>query len=212
MTPPDASASRGLSEPGAPSDGSDGVEVYVSVGSNVEPMENVPAALAILMEVATVTGVSTMYRTAALRRPDAFVPSVPFVPSNTPTNDDDPPFVNGIWRIETSTPPRTLKFDTLRGIERRLGRVRGADSYAPRTIDLDIVLYCDRVIEEDGLVVPDPDILERPFLAVPLVELDPDLRVPGSRLTLATHPVSARTDGMIAMPELTRRLKEMVDL
>jgi dihydroneopterin aldolase/2-amino-4-hydroxy-6-hydroxymethyldihydropteridine diphosphokinase len=66
------------------------------------------------------------------------------------------------------------------------------------------------VIDETDLVVPDPDILSRPFLAVPLLELVPDLRLPGSGLLLADQSVCRETHEMEPMSGLTERLRERV--
>jgi 2-amino-4-hydroxy-6-hydroxymethyldihydropteridine diphosphokinase len=165
------------------------VLAYVSVGSNIEPQENILSALDLLMARETVTGTSTFYRTEPLGRPEQEW------------------FANGIWQIWTDTSPRDLKFGVLRHIEERLGRVRTADRYAARTIDLDIALYGDRVITEADLVVPDPDILERPFLAVPLLELGPDTVLPGSEVPLAELPVATATDDMVPLAELTLLLR-----
>jgi 2-amino-4-hydroxy-6-hydroxymethyldihydropteridine diphosphokinase len=90
---------------------------------------------------------------------------------------DQPEFVNGVARIETRIGPRDL-LDRLLEIERGQGRVRGCPN-APRTLDLDIVLYGDRVIREPGLIVPHPRMLERAFVLVPLAEIAPDAVVPG---------------------------------
>ena len=142
--------------------------VLVAVGSNIAPERNVPAALDMLAHQARLTGISTFYRTAPLGRPE------------------QPPFLNGAVRIETRHPARALKFDVLRAIERRLGRVRTEDAFAPRPIDLDIALYGHAVIDEPDLRVPDPDIRARPFLALPLLELEPDLVLPDTGQALAS--------------------------
>lgn len=166
------------------------MEAFIAVGSNIEPERNVRRALELLMKHVHVAATSTFYCTAPLRRPK------------------DPPFANGIWRIETDTAPRPLKFDLLRSVEDELGRVRAEDTYAPRTIDLDIAVYGERRVDEEGLVIPDPDILDRPFLAVPLLELAPNLRLPGTDRPLCQYPVSKRTDELEPMRGLTERLKE----
>jgi len=168
------------------------VVAFVAVGSNIDPERNVPAALGLLMSHETVTAVSTHYRTAPLDRPE------------------QPPYVNGVWRVETQRDPRSLKHDILRAIETRLGRVRTGDAHASRSIDLDLIAYGDVVSNEPGLLLPDPDIERRPFLAVPLVELSPDFRLPGRSERLADHAVCRRAHELAPMPELTRQLKEMI--
>jgi 2-amino-4-hydroxy-6-hydroxymethyldihydropteridine diphosphokinase len=80
--------------------------------------------------------------------------------------------------IETESSPRDL-LDLLLSIERELGRVRTGERNEPRTIDLDLLLYGDLVVDEPGLVIPHPRLHERRFVLEPLVELDPDLRVRG---------------------------------
>lgn len=86
--------------------------------------------------------------------------------------------------MEYSGDPRSLKFHVLRPIEDALGRVRTNDSYAARPIDLDVLLFGSLVMNEPGLVIPDPDILSRPFLAAALVELHPDLVLPGTKVNV----------------------------
>ena len=67
-------------------------------------------------------------------------------------------------------------------IERALGRVRGeGPRFGPRPIDLDLLLYGDREVEEPGLTVPHPRLTERRFVLEPLAELDPDLSLPDGR-------------------------------
>ena len=143
-------------------------DAFVSVGANIDPERNVVEALRLLGRRVCVIGVSTFYRTEAIGRP--------------PPQD----FLNGVWKVATNVSPRALKFDILRDIERRLGRLRTADRYAARTIDLDVILHGDAVIDEPDLHIPDPDIRTRAFVAVPLLELAPDLRLPDTGEALAT--------------------------
>jgi 2-amino-4-hydroxy-6-hydroxymethyldihydropteridine diphosphokinase len=91
---------------------------------------------------------------------------------------DQPRFLNGVAAIETSLSPREL-LDVLLRIERSLGRVRDATRWGPRTVDLDLLLYGLEEIDEPGLRVPHPRLHERRFALEPLVELDPELGVPG---------------------------------
>jgi 2-amino-4-hydroxy-6-hydroxymethyldihydropteridine diphosphokinase len=91
---------------------------------------------------------------------------------------DQPRFLNAAAAIETDLGARGL-LDRLLGIERRLGRTREGPRFGPRTIDLDLLLYGDEQIDEPGLQVPHPRLHERLFALEPLVELEPELFVPG---------------------------------
>ena len=169
-------------------------EVYISIGSNIEPESNIARALLLLAASQHLTAVSTMYRSAALNRPN------------------HPEFINGACRIETNAAPRALKFDCLRPIESELGRIRSADKFAPRTIDLDIALYADFQICDDDLMVPDPDIRTRPFLALPLLELAPGLVLPDTGQPLAEVVRAMNRDAIVADPDLTQYLRERLSL
>jgi 2-amino-4-hydroxy-6-hydroxymethyldihydropteridine diphosphokinase len=89
-----------------------------------------------------------------------------------------PRFLNAVAELETDRTPRGL-LDRLLEVERELGRVREGPRYGPRTIDLDLLLYGDAVIDEPGLTVPHPRLAERLFVLEPLLALDPGLFVPG---------------------------------
>jgi len=88
-----------------------------------------------------------------------------------------PDFVNACALVETALEPRAL-LDQLLAVEKRHGRVRDIPN-GPRTLDLDIVVYGDRVIDEPGLKVPHPRAHERAFVLVPLLEAWPDAVIPG---------------------------------
>jgi 2-amino-4-hydroxy-6-hydroxymethyldihydropteridine diphosphokinase len=90
---------------------------------------------------------------------------------------DQPRFLNGVAVLETELAPREL-LDGLLAVERRLGRERGR-RWGPRTIDLDLLLYGDEVIDETGLTIPHPRLHERRFVLEPLADLAPELVVPG---------------------------------
>ena len=92
--------------------------------------------------------------------------------------EDQPRFLNGAAALRTKLPPREL-LDRMLEVERGLGRVREGARYGPRTIDLDLLLYGDAVVDEPGLRIPHPRLAERMFVLEPLVELDPQLEVPG---------------------------------
>ncbi len=93
--------------------------------------------------------------------------------------EEQPRFLNGAVELRTTLSAREL-LERLLAIERRLGRVRGSGPrFGPRTIDLDLLLYGNGVIEERGLVVPHPRLHERRFVLEPLADLDAALEVPG---------------------------------
>jgi len=94
---------------------------------------------------------------------------------------DQPRFVNAAAALETSLPPREL-LERLLDVERSLGRDRAVEErWGPRTVDLDLLLYGGESIDEPGLEVPHPRLAERAFVLEPLLELDPDLRLPDGR-------------------------------
>ena len=91
---------------------------------------------------------------------------------------DQPRFLNAAVAVETSLAPAAL-LATLLEVERELGRVREGPRYGPRTVDLDLLLMDDLVLDEPGLELPHPRLHERVFALEPLAELDPELVVPG---------------------------------
>jgi 2-amino-4-hydroxy-6-hydroxymethyldihydropteridine diphosphokinase len=88
-----------------------------------------------------------------------------------------PDFINAVAAIQTRLAPRAL-LEALLAAERRFGRRREFPG-APRTLDLDLLLYGDRVIAEPGLIVPHPRMHERAFVLAPLAEIAPDIAIPG---------------------------------
>ena len=90
---------------------------------------------------------------------------------------DQPEFVNACALVETSLAPREL-LDDLLALEKRHGRVREIRN-GPRTLDLDIVLYGDRTIDEPGLTIPHPRAHERAFVLEPLVDVWPEAVIAG---------------------------------
>ena len=138
---------------------------FVGIGANLgDPVARVReaiAALAALPQTRLVAS-SSLYRTAPLGY----------------TAQDD--FVNAACLLETDLAPRAL-LDRLRAIEEAAGRERSFRN-APRTLDLDLLLYGGETIAEPGLSVPHPRLHERAFALAPVVELDPDCVIPGRGL------------------------------
>ena len=134
----------------------------VALGSNLEsPEEQVRRGfdeLAALPDT-ELLGTSRLYRTA----PVGYV--------------DQPDFVNACALLETRLAPRAL-LDALLAVEKGHGRVRAIPN-GPRTLDLDIILYGDRVVDEQGLKVPHPRAHERVFVLAPLVDVWPEAVIPG---------------------------------
>jgi 2-amino-4-hydroxy-6-hydroxymethyldihydropteridine diphosphokinase len=128
---------------------------FVGVGSNIQPEQNIPQALQRLQRVAAVLASSTFCRTEPIG------------------SADQPAFVNGLWEVRTDLLPEQLK-RRLHAVEGALGRIRTADSCAPRPIDLDLVIYDEMVCDEPGLTLPHPD-LARDFVHAPLLELAPEI-------------------------------------
>ena len=165
--------------------------VFVAVGSNVDPEENVVRGLRLVDAEVGVRSVSTCYRTPALDRPQ------------------DPPFANGVIEVGGELGPFEMKA-LLQRVERTVGRKRTEDRYAPRTLDLDLLLHGDQVLSSKALTLPHPDIRARAFVAIPLLELAPDLILPDSGTPLRSIVDSLPPYPMEPIRDLTRRLRAEV--
>ncbi len=112
---------------------------------------------------------------------------------------DQPEFINAVAALETGLSARAL-LDAMLGMERAFGRDREAEPvrWGPRTLDLDLLLHGEAVIDAPGLRVPHPHLHQRAFVLVPLLEIAPDLRIPGRGF--ARYALSAMaTDGIEAL-------------
>jgi 2-amino-4-hydroxy-6-hydroxymethyldihydropteridine diphosphokinase len=151
---------------------------YLSLGSNIDPERNLPAAVDLLGEYGRVRAVSNVWQS----KPVGFT--------------DQPDFLNAAVILETALSPRSLRRQAIAAIERRLERVRTRNKNAPRTIDIDIMLFNDEITQVNSRRIPDPEVLERPFVAIPLAEIAPDYIHPetGQRLC----EIAARFDPALA--------------
>jgi len=167
-------------------------KAFLSVGSNIDPAENVRKALELLGSRADITGVSTVYLTPAEDRPE------------------QPSYYNCVIEVETEMPPVEFKLSVLRAIEKTLGRERTGDKFAARPIDLDLILYNDMVMENETVTLPDPQILRKAFIAIPLHELSPGLRLPGSGVSIAEIAASLSDRGMKPLKQYTENLRKEI--
>ncbi|HUJ16986.1 MAG TPA: 2-amino-4-hydroxy-6-hydroxymethyldihydropteridine diphosphokinase [Nitrospirota bacterium] len=163
---------------------------FISIGSNIDPETNVRSAILGLASTERVTAISTVYRTEPVGPPG------------------QPWFYNCVVEIETDLAPRELKFRLLRSIESELGRTRGSDKFAARTIDLDLLLWDGLVMTTPDLVLPDPDIPLRPFLAIPIRELAPGLVLPGSGLHIREAAAALSPNAMTPLEAYTEELRK----
>lgn len=138
------------------------ITAFIALGANVgDPASQIRAGLRALAALpqTKLAGQSSLYR-------------------NPPEGGmDQPEYVNAVARVETALGPREL-LERLLEIERAHGRVREYPN-APRTLDLDIALYGERVVDEPGLTIPHPRMAGRAFVMLPLAEIAPDAVVPG---------------------------------
>ncbi|MGQ0509541.1 MAG: 2-amino-4-hydroxy-6-hydroxymethyldihydropteridine diphosphokinase [Betaproteobacteria bacterium] len=134
---------------------------YVGIGSNLgEPRRQIESALG---EIGSLPG-------TRLARCSSFYRSAPL------GHAGQPDFLNAVARLETTIAAEPL-LDELQGIERRHGRERSFAN-APRTLDLDLLLYDGRVLDSPRLTLPHPRMHERAFVLAPLAEIEPDAAVP----------------------------------
>jgi 2-amino-4-hydroxy-6-hydroxymethyldihydropteridine diphosphokinase len=128
---------------------------YLSLGSNMgNRVENLRQAISCLKELGTVTAVSSFYETEPVD-----------------VEGPQPWFVNCVVALETELMPQRLLSRTL-AIELAMGRRRNSPK-APRTVDIDIVLFGNDIVESDGLVIPHPAMHRRRFVLEPLAEIAP---------------------------------------
>ena len=165
---------------------------FLSLGSNIEPEKNMLEAVRLLSHHVKVLKASTVYLTEPLQL------------------KSQPAYYNCIIKIETDIEPRKLKFDVLRAIEEELGRKRIKDKFASRTIDIDIILYGNLVVSTKELILPDPDIRRRAFLAIPLFEIEPDLVLPIGNKPIREIASRFKKPQMMELKSYTESLQGLV--
>ena len=139
------------------------VPAYVGLGSNLQmPARQVDEAFDLLAEIPGTRVIlrSSLYRSAAFG------------------GIEQPDFINAVAALLTTLTPADF-LAALHAIEKRQGRVRDGARWGPRVLDLDLLVYAGEVIDQPGLTVPHPGIMERNFVVLPLGEIAPDLVFPG---------------------------------
>jgi len=154
---------------------------WIALGSNIDPARHLPVAVRHLAQLGQVRRVSSVWQ-------------------SSPVGDLlQADFCNGAALLETGEELFSLKTKLLE-IETLLGRVRDPlNKNAARTLDLDIAMYDQLVLHSDRCQLPDPEILTRPFLAVPLAELDPDFCHPQTGLSL--QEIATRSGGTVTLQQ-----------
>lgn len=136
---------------------------YIGIGSNLDdPVNHVRQAITELGQIVDTRCVAS----------SSLYASPPMGPS------DQPDYINAAARLRTTLAPLAL-LDVLQSVEQVHQRIRAGQRWGPRTLDLDMLLYDNRKIDEDRLVVPHPGLHERAFVIYPLLELAGDIDIPG---------------------------------
>ncbi len=118
-------------------------------------------------------------------------------------------YLDCVAEAETALSPEELTRGVLRRIEGELGRVRGPDPYASRTCDLDLLLYGDIAVHTGNVTVPDPHLMERQYLMAGVLELAPDVALPGGA-PLARTALALAPEMLAPLPQLTSRLRKEI--
>ncbi len=163
-------------------------QVFIALGSNIEPERYLPLAVAELKAIGQLRAVSSVYQNSAVGP------------------DPQPDFLNAAALVESELPALEIR-KLLRNIEAELGRLRSEDKYAPRTIDLDLCLLGSTVLSTPELTLPDPELLSRAHLAITIAELAPSFPHPLTGEPLS-EIASRRRSGakLTARPDVRSRI------
>jgi 2-amino-4-hydroxy-6-hydroxymethyldihydropteridine diphosphokinase len=168
---------------------------YLLLGSNIEPEKNMRAAVELLAQETRLVAVSSVWE------------SLPVGRTNQPN------FLNAAAIVETNLTATQLKEQVLSAIEQKLGRVRQFDKNAPRPMDIDIMFFNQQIFEVGQRHIPDPEVLERPFVAIPLAEIAPNYIHPetGQSLHDIAQGFSPSLAAMRSRPDVSQALGPFAD-
>ena len=140
------------------------MNIYIGLGSNLQdPCQQLQQALESIVQ-----------------HPEINILKISSFYSNKPIGpQDQPDYVNAVAKLNSSLSPQSL-LTTLQQIERQQGRVRKQRWHA-RTIDIDILLYDNQIIDQPHLIIPHPQMAQRRFVLYPLAEIEPDLTLPNGK-------------------------------
>ena len=140
---------------------------YLVLGSNINPEENLPAATRALETYGQIIAVSSVWETPPI------------------DGSAQPNYLNAAVLLETRHSAEELCRDVTATIEQSLNRIRDPhNKHAPRTIDIDLALFNREILQIDRRRIPDADLVVRPFMSIPLAEVDPEYVHPESDRTL----------------------------
>jgi len=143
------------------------IRVYVGLGSNLEePVAQINSAL---MELDTIEDTQRVAYSSLYQ--------------SSPLGDQDhpiqPDFINAVAALGTTLPPHEL-LHALQTLEQSHGREPNRQKWGPRTLDIDILLYGDEILDDGELIIPHPGLPKRNFVLYPLFEIAPELEIPGN--------------------------------
>lgn len=158
-------------------------QMVLLLGSNIQPQHNLPKAVALLSERFGILAISSVWESAAI-------------------GSNGPDFLNAAILLESNLTPQTMKDFVLRPLEASLGRVRFRDKNAPRTIDLDVVIWGERTW--------DADIWRHAHASVPVAELLPDFHANpgGPSLQQVAQQLQAESEIRLR-PEITQQIRAL---
>ncbi|MBF0454135.1 MAG: 2-amino-4-hydroxy-6-hydroxymethyldihydropteridine diphosphokinase [Magnetococcales bacterium] len=174
--------------------------VLIAFGANIDPLNNLLQGLSHLHRAIELQAISTVWKTDPL--PD---------PKQQEAYDMGGGYLNGAVLSHTQIDPFSLR-KILKKIESECHRVRSPNRFAPRSLDLDIALMGSRVMTGPEMVLPDPDIVSRSFVALPLAQLMPDMVHPVEKKSLSVLAASflPLDRGMVEDREATKMLQSLI--